>query len=208
MKKIEDPYEEISRIAGRRGPRAVSTLQEATEAFERGRDKEALKLIKPLHEQYPEALAVQELYGLSLYSTGKYAQALKVIEDFSDKSGSYDQFPVLMDCYRAAKNYDKVDELWEELGSVSPSGEVVAEGRIVHSQSLAERGKIDEALRALRKKVKPLSRPAEHHLRLWYCLADLEERAGNVIVARQWFERVAKFSPDYADVNYRVKQLS
>src|SRR5690606_38865663 len=123
------------------------------------------------------------------------------------ESGSFDQYPMLMDCYRAEKNYSKVDELWAELGAQSPSGAVVAEGRIVHSQSLAERGKIGEALKLLRKKVKPLARPKDYHLRLWYCLADLEERAGNIIAARQWFDRVAKVNPDFADIDYRIKQL-
>lgn len=206
--KTNDPFEELANVAGNRASRAVSMLQDATEAFENGRDRDALRGAKELHEKYPSVLAVQELYGLCLYAGGKYPQALKVLEDFSLKSGSYDQYPVLMDCYRAAKNYSKVDELWAELGAVSPSGAVTAEGRIVHSQSLAERGQIKEALKALRKKVKPLSRPAEHHLRLWYGLADFKERAGDVIVARQWFDRIAKVSPDFADVNYRIKQLS
>ena len=98
--------------------------------------------------------------------------------------------------------------LWKELGDVSPDGAVTAEGRIVHSQSLAEQGKIEEALRLLRKKVKPIGRPKAHHLRLWYCLADLEERAGNVIAARQWFERLKNQNPDFADIQDRVKALS
>jgi tetratricopeptide (TPR) repeat protein len=208
MKNHLDPHEELRHIAGKRAEKAISILDSATEAFEAGRDKEALRTIKPLAEQYPQALSVQELYGLALYSSGKYKLALKVLEDFTERSGSYDQIPVIMDCYRAEKNYDKVDALWTELGAVSPSGEVTAEGRIVHSQTLAERGRIAEALKHLRKKVKPLSRPAPYHLRLWYCLADLEERAGNVIVARQWFDRVAKNDPNFADIQYRIKQLS
>lgn len=208
MKNVSDPYEELAHIAGKRATKAIAVLEAATQAYESGRDREALRTIKPLYEQYPQALAVQELYGLCLYSTGKFVQAKKVLEDFTDKSGSYDQIPVIMDCYRAEKNYDKVDALWDELGSVSPSGAVVAEGRIVHSQTLAERGRISEALKQLRKKVKPLARPAGYHLRLWYCLADLEERAGNVVIARQWFDRVAKKDPNFADIQYRIKQLS
>ncbi len=208
MKNNEDPHQELKNIAGTRAKKAIAQLDSATEAYSAGRFAEALRTIKPLHERYPQALAVKELYGLSLYSSGKYDLALKILEEFTELSSSYDQYPVIMDCYRYRKDYDKVDELWNELGSVSPSGEVTAEGRIVHSQSLAERGMISEALKHLRKKVKPLSRPAFHHLRLWYCLADLEERAGNIVVARQWFDRVKKFDPDFADVEYRIKQLN
>jgi tetratricopeptide (TPR) repeat protein len=208
MKSMDDPFEELGAMAGRRATRAMKTLHDATDAYQDGRERDALRIVKPLAETFPDALGVQELYGMSLYANGKYAQALKILEDFTQKSGSFDQYPILMDCYRAAEKYDKVDELWAELGAESPSGEVVAEGRIVHSQSLAERGQIKDALKQLRKKVKVLSRPADYHLRLWYCLADLEERAGNVIEARQWFNRVAKANPDFADIQYRMKQLN
>lgn len=208
MQSFDDPYEELASIAGRRAEKAIKTLEEATTAFEQGRERDALRLVKPLYDTFPSALGVQELYGMSLYANGKFKQAKDVLEAFTEKSGSYDQLPLLMDCYRAEKNYTKVDSLWAELGAVSPSGAVVAEGRIVHSQSLAERGKIGEALKLLRKKVKPLAKPKDYHLRLWYCLADLEERSGNIVVAKQWFDRVSKNSPGFADVDYRIKQLS
>ncbi|HMS25718.1 MAG TPA: hypothetical protein PKB15_08570 [Acidimicrobiia bacterium] len=208
MPLSDDPYEELAGLAGQRAEKAIKILDEATLAYEQGRERDALRVIKPLYDQYSSALGIQELYGMCLYSNGKFKQAKEVLEKFAHASGSFDQHPLLMDCYRAEKNYEKVDQLWADLGAVSPSGAVVAEGRIVHSQSLAERGKIGEALKLLRKKVKPLARPKEYHLRLWYCLADLEERAGNIIVARQWFDRVSKNDPSFADVDYRIKQLS
>lgn len=204
----DDPYEELSLIADKRAEIALTQLEEASVAYQQGRERDALRIIKPLHERYPQALGVQELYGMSLYANGKFDKAKPVLEDFTEKTKSLDQYPLLMDIYRSEKNYRKVDELWSELGAVSPSGDVVAEGRIVHSQSLAEQGKLSEALKQLRKKVKPLAKPKEHQIRLWYCLADLEERAGNIVVAKQWFERVSKSSPGYADVEYRIKQLS
>ena len=37
--------------------------------------------------------------------------------------------------------------------------------------------------------------PSEHHLRLWYALADLEERAGNLARARELFHRVRQADP-------------
>ena len=55
----------------------------------------------------------------------------------------------------------------------------MAEGRIVYAGALADQGRMDEALataaQAGRRAVK---NPSDHHLRLWYALADLEERAG------------------------------
>lgn len=208
MHNFDDPFEELTQIAGRRAERAIKSLEQATTSFEQGRERDALREIKPLYDTFPTALGVKELYGMCLYANGKFKLAKEILEDFTAKTGSYDQIPLIMDCYRAEKNFAKVDQLWADLGAVSPSGEVVAEGRIVHSQSLAERGQIGEALKLLRKKVKPLARPKDYHLRLWYCLADLEERAGNIVVAKQWFDRVSKSNPSFADVNYRIKQLS
>ena len=208
MKNFEDPFEELEHIAGKRADRALPVLQEAVQAFEEGRERDALRIVKPLVERYPSAQGVQELYGMSLYANGKFKQALPVLEEFTERTHSYDQLPLIMDCYRFFKDYDKVDKLWRELGEVSPDGAVTAEGRIVHSQTLAEQGRIDEALRLLRKKVKPLGKPKAHHLRLWYCLADLEERAGNIIAARQWFERLKSQDPNFADVQERVKALN
>ena len=55
----------------------------------------------------------------------------------------------------------------------------MAEGRIVYAGALADQGRMPDALAALRKRAAPVKNPSDHHLRLWYALADLEERAGN-----------------------------
>jgi hypothetical protein len=47
----------------------------------------------------------------------------------------------------------------------------------------------------------------DHHLRLWYALADLEERAGNLPDARVLFQRVARQDPAFADVAERLVSL-
>jgi hypothetical protein len=47
-----------------------------------------------------------------------------------------------------------------------------------------------------------------HHLRLWYALADLYERSGDVAHARELFERLAGEDPDFADVDARLRALA
>ncbi len=47
----------------------------------------------------------------------------------------------------------------------------------------------------------------EHHLRLWYALADLEERGGNLPRARTLFERISRTDPGFADVMERLVSL-
>jgi tetratricopeptide (TPR) repeat protein len=198
---------EIRRLGGRRGEYYLNQLVEAREEFTHDRDRAALTKLRPLRDVLPDAPSVRELTGLAEYRIGNYRAAAKELEVFVELTDSAEQHPVLMDCYRAQRRWKRVDELWAELGVSSPSAELVTEGRIVLAGSLADRGNLDEAIDLLRKKSKPVARPREHHLRLWYALADLEERAGNLAAAREMFARVRRFDPDFADVAVRSANL-
>ena len=121
---------------------------------------------------------------------------------------SYDQHPVLADCYRALKRFSTVEELWEELRSASPSAEIVAEGRIVYAGSLADREMFKEAIALLEKAAAATPKKVkDHHIRTWYALADLYDRAGNVPRARQLFRQINDVLPGFADVEYRLGGL-
>ena len=100
-----------------------------------------------------------------------------------------------------------VDELWEELREVSPSADVVNEGRIVVAGSLADRGDLPGALRLLEKGWRTPKRPLAHHLRRAYALADLYERSGQTVRARELFGWVLHADPRFADVAERVQTL-
>ena len=198
---------EIRRLAGRNGDRFYRRLMEAADAFANDRERDALRLLKPLREQIPDSPSVRELVGLCHYRLGNYAAAAKELEAYVELSGAVDQNPVLMDCYRAQHRWKKVDEAWQDLAAVSPTAESVAEGRIVLAGALADQGRLDEALVALRRRAEGIRNPKEHHLRLWYALADLEDRAGNHGRARDLFDRVRRADPGYADVAERLAAL-
>ena len=94
----------------------------------------------------------RELYGLTLYRLGRWKDAARELDAFVELSGgSTEQHPVLADCRRALRQYGEVDRLWEELRESSPSGALVAEGRIVTAGSLADRGDLGGAVRLLAK---------------------------------------------------------
>ena len=199
--------QELARVAGRNANRALGTLMAAADAFAHDREREALRILRPLREQLPDSPSVRELAGLCQYRIGNYAAAAKELEAYADLSDSVDQNPVLMDCYRAQHRWRKVEELWLELASVSPSAELVAEGRIVYAGALADQGRLPEALALLRKRAENVKTPRDHHLRLWYALADLEERAGNLARARELFHHVRRADPAFADVAERLAAL-
>jgi tetratricopeptide (TPR) repeat protein len=198
---------EIRRLGGRRSGHLLAQLMEARDNFANGRDGAALRILRQLRDVLPDAPSVRELTGLTEYRVGNYRAAAKELEIFVELTDSAEQHPVLMDCYRAQRRWKRVDDLWAELGVSSPSAEIVTEGRIVLAGSLADRGRLDEGIELLRRKAKPVARPREHHLRLWYALADLEDRAGNLAAARELFARIRRADPDFADVAVRSAHL-
>lgn len=151
---------------------------------------------------------MRELAGVSLYQLGRWAEAAAHLEAFARLTSSVDRHPVLADCYRALGRYHRVEELWEELRRASPAADLVTEGRIVAAGALADQGHLSRAIALLeRGQRKPRRSPAEHHLRLWYALADLYERVGDSVRARELFARVAAIDPSLADTAERLEAL-
>ncbi|HZM40899.1 MAG TPA: tetratricopeptide repeat protein [Acidimicrobiales bacterium] len=194
-------------VAPNRMARFEQRLDEASDAFRRERYEDARRILRPLADQAPGASSVRELYGLTLYRLGRWAQARRELEAFRTQTGSTEQHPVLADANRALGRYDDVEELWEELRAASPSAELVAEGRIVTAGALADQGKLEEAIDLLAAASKPTKRPQLHHLRIAYALADLYERAGELPRARELFGLVAANDPDFVDIQARLRAL-
>ena len=131
------------------------------------------------------------------------------LQAFGALSDSNEHLPVLMDCQRALRKPKKVAELWGELRQSSPDPDVLAEGRIVAAASLAETGDLKGAIAMLATAgaTKALRNPSDRHVRQWYLLADLYERAGDVPRAREYFERILRADPEAYDVAERLRGL-
>jgi tetratricopeptide (TPR) repeat protein len=182
-------------------------LGDAARHIRHGRDKEAAAILRQLTQEVPEAPSVRELYGHALYGLGRYRQAAAELEAFVELTGSTDQHPMLADCYRALGRHNKVAELWADLRETSPSGDIVAEGRIVAAGSLADQGKLLDAIVLLEKSPKVRGHVTERHLRTWYALADLYERAGELSKSRTLFRRILATDADFVDVAARLRGL-
>jgi tetratricopeptide (TPR) repeat protein len=182
-------------------------LAAATTAFDAERFRDAERILRVLADRHPADPAVREMRGLTLYRLRRWRDAVRELEEYRRLTGSVDELPVLADCYRALRRYKKVDELWAELRAASPSSALVTEGRIVAAGALADRGDIDGAIRLLERGPAAPKRPRDHHLRLWYALADLYERAGDTPRARDLFRRVAAADPDLGQVSERLASL-
>lgn len=195
------------RLGKPRADRTVQRLGDATAAYAEERYEDARKTLKPIVDLVPDEPAVRELYGLALYRLGRWRPAIAELEEFVRRTGSTEQHPVLADCYRALGQHVKVEELWDEIGEASLAAPLVAEGRIVMAGSLADQGKVVEAIGVLEGGALGSSNLKEHHLRMRYVLGDLYDRAGDHQAARRYFESIAASSPGFFDVQERLRHL-
>lgn len=182
-------------------------LGEAAAAFEAERYADASRLLATIERLAPGVPEVIELSGLSHYRSGRWVKALNDLERFAELTGSVEQHPVMADCCRALRRWTRVDELWQELGDASPDPELIEEGRIVRAGALADRGKLDEAIRFMERAPAVKGKPGLHHLRRWYMLADLYERAGDTARSRRLFGDVARANPDFGDAAERAVSI-
>ena len=192
----------------RDGARLQEALIKGTRALDRGYEAEALKILRPWREVHPDSIELRELLGLTYYRLGRWSLAQKELEAFVGLTDSTEQHPVLMDVARALGRFKRVQQLWDELRSVSPGAEIVTEGRIVFAGALADQGKLDEAIKVLERAPGSPKRILPHHLRLWYALADLHERAGDLPAARALFRKISGLDPKFVDVAERLAALS
>jgi tetratricopeptide (TPR) repeat protein len=179
-------------------------LGEAAQSFAAERFTEAEKALHSINRLAPGVPEVHELLGLTYYRLGRWVKALAELERFNELTGSVEQHPVMADCCRALKRWSQAEELWHELGEASPGPELVEEGRIVQAGMLADRGRVDDAIRFMERAPEPKGKPGVHHLRRWYMLADLYERAGDRPRARRLFGDIATADAGFGDAAERA----
>ena len=198
----------IKEQLGATADRAIERLARSLHAFEAHRYSEARKLIMPLLSQVIGIAVVHEVAGLSMYRLGRWQDAADQLEIARGlKPAEVVNHPVLADCYRALRRYEKVTELWESMKLMSPQAGLLAEGRIVAAGALADQGELQSAVRMMTHGTSDPHKVQEHHLREWYVLADLYDRAGDIASARRLFVKIQSSEPKFADVADRLNTL-
>ena len=198
----------IKEQLGSTADRAIERLARSLHAFEAHRYSEARKLIMPLLPKVSGIAIVHEVAGLSMYRLGRWQDAADQLEIARGiAAGEVTNHPVLADCYRALRRYEKVTELWESLKLMSPPAGLLAEGRIVAAGALADQGELQAAVRMMTHGTSDPHKVQEHHLREWYVLGDLYDRAGDVASARRLFLKIQNSDAKFADVADRLSTL-
>jgi tetratricopeptide (TPR) repeat protein len=191
----------------RHASRLVERLAQAQQALERERFDEARRLATPLLRDLPALAAAHQLVGLAAYRTGRWKQAVSELEAAQDLRPEVELLPVLADAYRALGRWRDVDRIWRDVRAISPAQEVLAEARIVAAGAEADQGDLEAALRTMARAKHVPKRVRDHHLRQWYVLGDLYDRAGDPLEAARWFELVARHDAEFVDVADRLRAL-
>jgi tetratricopeptide (TPR) repeat protein len=194
-------------VGNRRSERLLERLAAASNALDRERFDEARRIVTPLTKELPDVAAVHEVAGLVAYRLGRWKQAAAELEAARSLKPAPELLPVLADSYRALRRWGEVDRLWADVRRASPAHDVMSEARIVVAGAHADRGDLRAAIDLLQATARPPKRVRDHHLRQWYALADLYDRAGDTVDARRWFRAVAEHDPDFVDVTDRLRAL-
>ena len=132
----------------------------------------------------PNVAAVHEVLGLAAYRSGRWKQAATELETAQQLHPTVELLPVLADVYRAQRRWADVERVWDgRAGGVAGAG---GARRGPHRRrrrpgrpGRPARGAAHDGPRRRRcpKRVR------DHHLRQWYVLGDLHDRAGDTLEA-------------------------
>jgi len=183
-------------------------LTRAAEAYDRKRYEEALRLGRTVADATPGVASVRELTGSR--PTGRSAghgqdPPERPLHDHR-RSGA----PSAGDGLRPGQSpLRAVEKNFALLEESEPTAEVLIEGRIVMASAWADQQKYAEAIELLTRAggTKQLRNPSFRHVRLWYALADIFDRAGDVTSARELFARVVIAEPEAYDAAARLAEL-
>ncbi len=189
--------------------RAVATLTRAAAAYDRHRYEEALRLAREVSDVAPLVAPVRELAGLAAYRAERFPAARAHLRAHFEITGDPEHLPLVMDCERAARHWRAVERVFAELSAAGPTPDALSEGRIVMAGAWADQRRYAEAIALLEGAgaQRRLRHPADRHVRSWYSLADLYDRAGDSTSARELFARVLEAHPDAYDARDRLAEL-
>ena len=180
-------------------------MSRAIKALSSGDIERAVSLAREAKAMAPRSGRVRELLGLASYQAGNWQEALRELLAYRRLTALLEESHVIADCYRALGHPERALAVCEEISPRSVSPAVWAETVIVAASTLAEQGDFGRALAELRRADLEPREVQDYHLRLWYVMADILERAGKPDEARAVWERIYADEPDFFDVAERLK---
>jgi tetratricopeptide (TPR) repeat protein len=181
-------------------------ISKALEAFAEGEFDESAGYARQAKALAPRSARTMELLGLAYYHQGMWKEALRELLNYRRLTSALDQNHVIADCYRAQGRPDRAIEICAEVKPENASPETWAETVIVAAGALADKEDIRGALAMLSRADMGGDSIEPYHLRLWYVMADLLERAGRRREATELWRRIVAEDPDFFDAEQRLNQ--
>ena len=194
------------------GPRAVHELADyvaaAAALLDAGRPEAALPFAEEVKRRAPRSRFGRELLGLVSYRMGRFKQAVGELRAYRRMSGDRGRDVVLADAERGAgQRASARRRLLAVVSDPSAPEADRVEALIVLAGMHADDGDLASARDVLMQGPVAPRALEDHHLRLWYSIADLAERSGRAGDAVEWFSRVEVADADFEDVGDRLRRL-
>jgi len=131
---------------------------------------------------------VREVVGVTAYTVGEYALALRELLTFRRISGSNDQIPVMVDCERGLGRPDRALELGRSVDRTSLPVSVRVNLAIAMSGARLDRGENDLALAELQIAELNPAKVFDYSPALFRAYADTLEVLGKAAESKHWFD--------------------
>jgi hypothetical protein len=131
---------------------------------------------------------VREVVGVTAYTVGEYALALRELLTFRRISGSNDQIPVMVDCERGLGRPDRALELGRSVDRASLPVSVRVNLAIAMSGARLDRGENDLALAELQIAELNPAKAFDYSPALFRAYADTLEVLGKAAESKHWFD--------------------
>ena len=139
---------------------------------------------------------VREACGIAAYAAQNWEQAIRELRAAMRIGGTVEFLPLVADCERGLGRPERALQIAgsPEAQRLSKAGRV--ELRIVAAGARADMGQIDAALVTLKCPELREQTVHEWSIGLWYAYADMLQRAGRDVDAREWFAKAAAADDD------------
>jgi hypothetical protein len=131
---------------------------------------------------------IREVVGVTAYTVGEYALALRELLTFRRISGSNDQIPVMVDCERGLGRPDRALELGRSVDRASLPVSVRVNLAIAMSGARLDRGENDLALAELQIAELNPAKVFDYSPALFRAYADTLEVLGKATESKHWFD--------------------
>lgn len=130
---------------------------------------------------------VRETLGITAYTTGDFALALRELRTYRRITGRDDQLPLMVDCERGLGRAEKALELARSVDAAKLEPEVRVELAIAKSGARLDLGQTQAALEELRIPELDRNRAFDYSPALFAAYANVLEELGKNDEAAEWF---------------------